>query len=139
MTARAGRSTSATSSPTRWPASSGAARRSSPAAGSSPFALDAAPDPLPLDRLAAARQLALPSLRRGRLPARVPPDRPALHGPARLHVRTGAGRGRGRGAPPVAGTGRRHAAALARARRGAVLRDLLLRLGHPLLSGECAE
>jgi SAM-dependent methyltransferase len=68
----------------------GAARPSSQAAGSSPSALDAAPDALPLDRLAARRQPGLPSLRRGRLPARVAPGRPAVRGPARLHVRTGA-------------------------------------------------
>ena len=60
-------------------------------------------------------------------------------GPARVHVRAGAGHRRGRGAPPLARSRRPDAAALARARRGGVLRDLLLRVGHALLPGPGAE
>ena len=79
---------------------------------------------------------ALPRVRRGRLSARVAAGRSrAGRRPARVPARPGAGRRRGRRAPPVARPRRPDAAALARARRGRVLRDVLLRLGHALLPG----
>src|SRR3954451_15975340 len=95
--------------------------------------------PVPLVGVAAARQPRLPRLRGGGLPARVV-ARP--RGPAGAEGddrRPGAGDRRGRGAPPVARPGRADAPPLARARRGGVLRDLLLLLGHPLLSRQTSE
>src|SRR3954468_7324903 len=99
-------------------------------------------DPPPLElslvAIAPARQPRLPSLRRGGLSARVAPDLPAVRRPARLHVRAGArGRRRNR-APPVAGPCGKDSPPLAPARGGRVLRHVLLRLGHPLLSGQSA-
>ena len=58
-------------------------------------------------------------------------------GAARVSPRAGAGRGRGRGASAMARSRRPDAAPLARARRGRLLRDVLLRLGHTVLSGAC--
>src|SRR3954451_24995465 len=89
---------------------------------------------LPLARLARARPRALPRLRRGRLPARVAARARAGHGATGIHIRTGSRRRRGRGTPAVAWASRPDAPPLARARRGRGLRDLLLRLGHALLS-----
>ena len=63
------------------------------------------------------------------LPVRAP-GTPA----ARVPVRPGAGRRRRRGAAAVARARRPDAPPLARARGGRVLRNLLLRLGHALLS-----
>ena len=67
---------------------------------------------LPLARLAPARQPRLPRLRRGGLPARVAPRSSSRTGPARVHVRAGAGHRRRRrsAARGGAGPGRRCAA-----------------------------
>src|SRR5580765_1582580 len=56
-------------------------------------------------------------------------------GTERVPPRPGAGCGRGRGAPAMARPSRPDIAPLARPRRGRVLRDVLLRFGHSLLSG----
>src|SRR5581483_7808757 len=88
---------------------------------------------VPLARLARARPVPLPRLRRGRLPARVASRPRAGNGTARLHVRPGSRRRRGRGAAAVARPRRPDAPPLARARGRRVLRDLLLRLGDALL------
>ena len=77
---------------------------------------------------------ALPRVRRGGLPARVAAGARGARRPARVHLRPGARDRRGRGAPAVARPRRPDPPPLARARRGRVLRDLLLRLGHALLS-----
>ena len=97
--------------------------------------VDPAPLLVPIDRLAPARQPRLPRLRRGRLSALLAARRPAVHGPARVHPRPGARRRRRRAATAVARPSRADAPPLARARRGRVLRDLLLRLGDALLPG----
>ena len=84
------------------------------AAGSSSSARrgDALPLGVPLARLAPARQPGVPRLRRGRLPARVAADRPAVHRPALLHVRAGARRpGRRSSASPGAAAPARRCAA----------------------------
>src|SRR5207244_5104522 len=105
---------------------------------SSPCALDAAAVLVPVAAVAPARQRRLQGLRRGGLPTRVVAGRSGPCGPARIHVRPGAGRGgRGRTAT-VARSGRADAAPLARAGRGGVLRDVLLRVGHALLPGKGA-
>src|SRR5205823_11539639 len=109
------------------------------AAGSSPSALDAPPRELPLDRLAPARQPGLSCLRGRGLSARVAFDRPAIRGAARVHVRPGSWGRRRRGAAALARPRRAYAAPLARARRGGVLRDFLLRLGHALLPRQGTE
>src|SRR5207253_2096704 len=57
-------------------------------------------------------------------------------GAARIHVRPGARRRRRRRAPPLARPRGQDSAPLARARGGRVLRSVLLRLGHTLLSGK---
>ena len=77
----------------------------------------------------------LPALPRRRLSDRVRAGRPRSAGPTRLSLRPGARDRRGSGGRTVARTRRPHAAPLARARRGDVLRHLLLRLGDALLSG----
>ena len=100
---------------------------------------DAAPLVVPLDRLAPARQPRLPRLRRGRLPARVAADRAAVQGPACLHLRPGTRLDGRRGAPAVARPSGPNPAPLARNGGGAVLRDLLLRVGHALLPGRAAN
>ena len=69
----------------------------------------------------------------GRISAFLPAGRPAVHGPARVHPRTGARGRRGRAATAVARPRRADAPPLARAGRGRLLRDLLLRVGHALL------
>ncbi len=114
-------------------ASSRSATRTATASGSRRApTLDPPPLVVPVDRLAPARQSRLPRLRRGGLPARVTARRPAIHRPARVHVRAGAGlRGRRRTAP-VAGPGRKDAPPLARDDRRGVLRDVLLRVRHAL-------
>ena len=91
---------------------------------------------VPLARLPPARQPGLPSLRRSRLPAGVAAGRSPLLRPARVHVRTGPRRAGRAGTSPVAGPRGPHAPRLARAGRGRVLRDVLLRLRNPLLSGK---
>src|SRR5262249_57197370 len=76
----------------------------------------------------------LPRLRRSRLPARVASRAGAGGRPAGISVRPGARRRRGRGAAAVARPRRPDAAPLGGARRGRLLRNLLLRLGHTVLS-----
>src|SRR5437764_3097419 len=115
---------------------SSAAGSCRPTTGSSPLRpRDAAALVLPLARLAPARQPRLPSLRRGRLPARVAAGRARTRTPARLHPRPGAGIGRGGRAPPLARQSGPDPPPLARNGRGRVLRHVLLRLGHALLPG----
>src|ERR1043165_1989327 len=86
-----------------------------------------------LARVPSARPRSLSRLRRGRLPARVATGSRAVARPARIPVRPGARDRGGRGAPPLAGPRRPDAAPLARARRGRVLRNLLLRVGDAVL------
>src|SRR5690242_3128979 len=74
-------------------------------------------------------------MRRGGVPARVAAGACAARRPAGLYVRTGAGDRRRRGAAALARTGRPDAPPLARARRGDVLRHLLLRVRDALLPG----
>ena len=69
-------------------------------------------------------------------PARVAARLRGARRPARDDRRPGARRRRGRRAAALAGPGGPHASLLARARRGGLLRDVLLRLGHALLPGE---
>ncbi len=137
---RAGRSTSASSrAPGSLRSSAAAARSCTRGAGSWSFARprDAPAELVPLARLAPARPPGVPGLRRGRLPARVVAgDRRALR-PTRVPVRPGARRRRGPRAPA-------HGAAARAARsdagssstRTTFYRDLLLRLGDALLSGQ---
>src|SRR3954471_10385778 len=113
---------------------SSAASFCSRAAGSSSHALDAPAFVLPLSGLAATRPSRLPRLCRSRLSARVLAGRERAPRPAGVHVRAGAGRRRGRRAPPVARSRRQNASSLARAGRGRLLPDVLLRLGDALLS-----
>src|SRR5215472_9440988 len=89
---------------------------------------------LPLARLARTRPRPLPRLHRRGLPARVASRACAGSAPARVPVRPGARGGRRGRAPAVARPRGPDAPPLARARGGRVLRDLLLRLGHALLS-----
>src|SRR4051794_5098164 len=89
---------------------------------------------LPLADLARARPRPLPRLRRGRLPAGVAGRARSGHAATRVPVRPGAGRRRGRRAAAVARARGPHAPPLARAGGRRLLRDLLLRLGHTLLS-----
>ena len=123
-----------TSSPRNWVA----ARRSSRGRGSSSCVRDEAPLQLPLDRIAPARQPRLPRVRRGGLSPRVAADRPAVPRTARVHVRPGARDPGGPGAAAVARSRRQDAAQVARPRRGDVLRDVLLRVGHAVLPGSRA-
>src|SRR4051794_13697250 len=99
---------------------------------------DPPPLELPLFAIAPARQPRLPSLRRGGLSARVAPDRPAVRRPARLHVRAGAGRRRRNRTTTLAGPRGKDSPPLAPPGGGRVLLHVLLRLGHPLLSGQSA-
>src|SRR5882757_11287633 len=94
---------------------------------------------LSLDRLAPARYVAVPCLRRGGLPDRIAAGARTVRRAARVSVRPGARHRRGPGAAALARPRRPEAATLARARGGRVLRHVLLRLGHPLLSGPHAD
>src|SRR5439155_20366939 len=105
------------------------------AAASSSFPLDPPALVVSVIRFAAARPAGLQGLHRSRLSPRVPPGPQRLRRPARLHVRPSPRRDRGRGATTVARTRRQDAPALARAGRGRVLRGVLLRVRHTLLSG----
>ena len=87
----------------------------------------------PLDRLAPARQRALPAVPRGGVP-----DRPAgrvrrPRRPARVPLRARPGPRRGGDGLPWQGRAGRTLRRWLAARRGRVLRALLLRLGHALL------
>ena len=93
---------------------------------------------VPLDLDAPARQPALPRVRGGRVSARVAPGLRRERRPPRLPLRTGARRRRGCRAATLARTCGPHAARLAPDGRGHVLRDVLLRVGHALLSGPLA-
>ena len=117
--------------------SSAAATSSSPAPGSSSSARRGEPRPRP--RRAPARQRGLPTLPRGRLPDRPTTRVRRSRRPARLPVRARAGPRRGRDRPALAGAGRAHPPPLARARRGGVLRALLLRIRDALLPGSEPE
>src|SRR5262245_61827674 len=72
---------------------------------------------------------------RGRVPVGVPSGGRGPCWAEGVHPRPGAGGGRGSGAATVARSCGPDAAALARARRGGVLLDVLLRFGHAVLSG----
>ena len=90
---------------------------------------------LSLARGAEARPVGVPRLRRGGYPLESLPVIAPGSRAARLPLRAGARGRRGRGAPAVARPRRQDAAPLARPRRGRVLRDVLLRVGDPLLPG----
>src|SRR5262249_8760927 len=93
---------------------------------------------VPVAPLARARPRAMPCVRRGRVSARVTPRARARRGPAGVSLRPGARPRRGRRAPSLARPRRPDAAAVARARGGRVLRDVLLRLRDPLRPGPLA-
>src|SRR5215213_9073918 len=138
--APSGRSTSASLRATDSPRSWAAARCCTTECGSWWFARprDAAALVVSLLRIPPARPRGLPGLRRGRLPARVAARDRAVLRPARVHLRPGPGLRRRVRAAPVARSRGTHTPALASARRGRVLRDVLLRFGHALLSGQGA-
>ena len=130
-TGRAGRSTSAGSLPRSFSQSSAAVTCCSPATGSSWSAHRG--ERRPRARRPPAPQPQLPPVPRGGVP-----DRPAACPrrscrPARVPLRPRSGPRRGGDRPPLAGTRRANPSSLARARRGGVLRALLLRLCHTLL------
>ena len=78
-------------------------------------------------------------VRRGGLPHRVAARLRGRSRLSRADRRPGAGRRRGRRAAPVARSGGAHAPELARAGRRALLRDVLLRLRHPVLPGQASR
>ena len=128
----AGRSTSAGSPPrSSCPKSVETARCSSPATGSWSFARG---EPRPLAGRPPAPKPSLPPVPRGRLPDRATARPRGPRRPARVPLRARAGTRRGGDRAPLAGSRRTDAPTLARARRGGVLRALLLRVGHPVLS-----
>ena len=94
---------------------------------------------LPLARVAPARQPGVPRLRGGRVPARVAAGRRSAYAGQRAYLFGQApGIVEGEERRPWRGRAGADAAPLARARRGRVLRDVLLRLGHALLPGHGA-
>ena len=88
---------------------------------------------LPDDSLTRARPAPLSAVCGSRLSDRVGARRPRHRGATRLPLRAGARHRGGCRRSPVARPRRPNPAALARARRGGVLRHLLLRIRDPLL------
>ncbi len=79
----------------------------------------------------------MPSLRDGRLLDRVTTSDSRRSRTTSVSLRAGAGNRRGRRRRTVAGSSRSHVACVARARRGDLRCDVLLRIGHALLPGPC--